>query len=132
MLVTKLSGIEFKLKNLHRQFPFSSCSLRRTMSHQYSPVIPLSAIPTLSDLYKSSNLQAPSPDLSNPPASTALNSKISLIQTSITSLAVTCIVNAANSALRGGAGVVRVSSLDLLALSRCHPKQSKNSKFKTN
>ena len=86
--------------------------LSRTMSQKYSSITPLASIPTLSDLYKSSRLQAPLPDASNPLPSSTLNSKISLIQTSITTLGVTCIVNAANTYLLGGAGVVRLSLND--------------------
>lgn len=104
-LMIKVQGTNIKLNNSHHRFRFVSRSLHRTMSQ----ITQLSSIPTLSDLYKSSRLQAPPPDSANPAPSSALNSKVSLIQTSITTLGVTSIVNAANYSLLGGAGVVSLS-----------------------
>ena len=67
--------------------------------------IGVEGIPTLSDNYKQGKLQ-PLKDGTTIAPSGTINSQISMLRTSIISLEVTAIVNAANSSLRGGGGVV--------------------------
>ena len=98
--------------------PFFLCSKVYHRSYHQTPkmssarnVIKLADIPTVSQMYKSGYLKNPDIDIEEgcePEA--AVNAKVALIRTSITDLEVASIVNAANTGLLGGGGVVCATS----------------------
>ena len=104
----------------------SSVRLRyMSMSPNHDLITQLASISTISDLYKASRLQPTASDTPTPPPSSILNAKISLVRTSITTLAVTSIVNAANQSLLGGGGVVSAPQHHQLTFRVLSPPNSK-------